>query len=58
LAGLQLAGIGFSLAIGIVAGLIIGILIKIINTNDREDQFDDLVVYEPDFPDSMKHQRE
>jgi flagellar biosynthesis protein FliQ len=58
MAGLQLAGVGFSLAIGIVAGLIIGLLIKLINSNERENQFDDLEVYEPDFPDSMKHQQQ
>jgi hypothetical protein len=53
MAGLQLAGIGLSLAIGIVAGLLIGVLYLVINGNARENQFDDREIYTPDFPDAI-----
>lgn len=51
--GMQLAGIGLSIAIGIVAGILIGLLYKIINRNKAEDQFNDGELYRPDFPPSI-----
>lgn len=50
---LQLAGIGLSIGIGIFAGLIVGLLFKIINNHQYEDQFRDAEIFRPDFPPSI-----
>ncbi len=50
--GMQLAGIGLSIAIGIFAGLLIGLLYKLINRNEKNDQFNDAALFRPDFPPS------
>lgn len=39
--GMQLAGIGLSIAIGIVGGLLVGLMYKILNRNRFQDQFND-----------------
>lgn len=38
---MQLAGIGLSIAIGIVGGLLVGLMYKILNRNNSYDQFND-----------------
>lgn len=49
-AGYQMAGVGLAIAFGIGAGLVIGILYKIINRNEKEDQFNDYEIYRSDLP--------
>lgn len=48
-----MAGVGLSIAIGIFAGLIVGLLYKIINRNSAHDQFNDAEIFRPDFPPSI-----
>lgn len=48
--GHQMAGVGLSIAFGVGAGLIIGLLYKLINRNEREDQFNDYEIYRSDLP--------
>lgn len=50
--GMQLAGIGLSIAIGIVGGLLVGLMYKLLNRNSIQDQFNDGEIYRPDFPPS------
>ncbi len=50
---MQLAGIGLSLAIGAVAGIVLGIIIKLANSHKAEDQFRDAEIFRPDFPPSI-----
>jgi len=51
--GYQMSGVGLALGFGTGAGLILGLLFKIINRNSRDDQFNDGELYRPDFPPSV-----
>lgn len=50
--GYQMVGVALSLAIGIFAGIILGVVFKIINHHKFEDQFRDAEIFRPDFPPS------
>lgn len=39
--GYQMAGVGLSIAIGIFAGILLGLLFKLVNRNEPHDQFND-----------------
>jgi tetrahydromethanopterin S-methyltransferase subunit G len=39
--GYQIAGLGLSAVIGIFAGIIVGIILKLINHHEAKDQFRD-----------------
>lgn len=45
---MQLAGIGLAIAIGIVAGVVVGLLLKCVNKMGRGDHFNDGLVYAND----------
>lgn len=53
--GMQLAGIGLSIAIGIFGGIIVGLLYKASNRHLAEDQFRDAEIFRPDFPPSIHY---
>ena len=45
---MQLLGMAFSIGIGLLAGLFIGIFYRIFNNNHRRDQFNDAANFELD----------
>lgn len=47
-AGMQLAGLGLAIAIGILGGVVVGLLLKCVNKMGREDHFNDGLVYKND----------
>lgn len=51
--GIQIAGVGIAIAIGIFGGLVLGVVLKLINKNPAYDQFDDAEIFRPDFPPSV-----
>jgi hypothetical protein len=48
--GMQMAGVGLSIATGIVGGLFVAFLYRSMNRNEAIDQFDDTELYRSDFP--------
>lgn len=51
---MQMAGVGLSIAIGIFAGIILGLIFKLSNRHKAEDQFRDAEIFRPDFPPSIQ----
>jgi|LakMenE18May11ns_1017448.scaffolds.fasta_scaffold9939671_1 hypothetical protein len=51
--GYQIVGLCLSAAIGIFAGIIAGLMFKVVNHHEKEDQFRDAEIFRPDFPPSI-----
>lgn len=50
---MQLAGIGLSISIGIVTGILVGAIYKIVNRKHSKEQFSDGQLYNLDYPPSI-----